>query len=69
MLDTIEFHKGIQFHLCFGPEGGFTDDEYNAIIEIKGVPVSMGHFVLKSETASIVGAGFIRCYYSAPEYQ
>lgn len=64
ILDSIEFHEGMVFHLFFGPEGGFSENELSAIIKLNGVPVSMGNFVLKSETAVIVGTGFIRLFYS-----
>jgi 16S rRNA (uracil1498-N3)-methyltransferase len=51
-----------QFHLFFGPEGGFSLQEVEHACSCGGVPVSMGPFVLKSDTAAIVGTGFIRLY-------
>lgn len=64
LLDSIDFSGDMKFHLFFGPEGGFSADEINVISELNGISVSMGNFVLKSETAAIVGTGFIRLYYS-----
>jgi 16S rRNA (uracil1498-N3)-methyltransferase len=52
------------FHLFFGPEGGFSLQEVEHACGGGGVPVSMGPFVLKSDTAAIVGTGFIRLYYA-----
>ena len=54
----------VSFHLFFGPEGGFSRAEVNMMKEIGGVLVTMGDFVLKAETASILGSGFIRIFYS-----
>lgn len=63
-LDSIDYSDDMRFHLFFGPEGGFSANEIKTIAEVSGIPVSMGNFVLKSETAAIVGSGFIRLYYS-----
>ena len=50
------------FHLFFGPEGGFSMQEVEYACSCGAVPVSMGSFVLKSDTAAIVGTGFVRLY-------
>ena len=50
------------FYLFFGPEGGFSPQEVEYACNCGGAPVSMGPFVLKSDTAAIVGTGFIRLY-------
>ena len=63
-LDTLDKDGAACFHLFFGPEGGFSDDEVNAIIGGGGVPITMGDFIMKAETASIIGAGFIRIFFS-----
>jgi 16S rRNA (uracil1498-N3)-methyltransferase len=52
------------FHLLFGPEGDFSKEEIAKILHLNAVLVTMGDFVLKSETASIVATGFVRLYYS-----
>ena len=64
LLDTLEFSKDMVFSLFFGPEGGFSNKEIKSILDINGIPVSMGDLVLRSETAAVVGAGFVRLYYS-----
>jgi len=61
-LDSI---SGVSsFYLFFGPEGGFTAEEVQAVREIGGTALTMGTFVMKSDTAALVGTGFIRIYYS-----
>jgi 16S rRNA (uracil1498-N3)-methyltransferase len=52
------------FHLFLGPEGGFTEHEAVRVTEKGGLPASMGPLVLRSETAAIVGTGFIRLFYT-----
>jgi len=63
-LESDKMLHNKKFHLFFGPEGGFSLEEVNRIIELGGIPVSLGDFILKSETASIIGTGFIRSYCS-----
>jgi len=63
VLNSIDYSRGIKFHLFFGPEGGFRENEVLSIMALKGIPVSLGQFVLKSETAAIIGAGFTRLFY------
>ena len=64
LLDTLDFSEDMMFSLFFGPEGGFSNKEIKSILDINGIPVSMGDLVLRSETAAVVGAGFVRLYYS-----
>ncbi len=64
LLDSLDCSKGMIYHLFYGPEGGFSDDEVKKIMDYHGIPVTMGNFVLKSETASILGTGFIRLFCS-----
>jgi 16S rRNA (uracil1498-N3)-methyltransferase len=52
------------FHLFFGPEGGFSLQEIEYASQCGAASVSMGSFVLKSDTAAIVGTGFIRLYFA-----
>jgi 16S rRNA (uracil1498-N3)-methyltransferase len=63
-LRSLDAGGTASFHLIFGPEGGFTDEEIRTVIEKGGVPITMGDYIMKAETASIIGAGFIRIYYS-----
>lgn len=48
------------FHLLFGPEGGFSEDEIALFTGCGARVVTMGDFVMKAETASIVGTGYLR---------
>jgi 16S rRNA (uracil1498-N3)-methyltransferase len=68
-LNSCTFPENRNFHLFFGPEGGFSSRELKALQEVGGVAVSMGNFIMKSETAAIVGSGFISVYYSELEGQ
>jgi 16S rRNA (uracil1498-N3)-methyltransferase len=63
-LKEIEYRAGMAFHLFFGPEGGFSREEEKWAVSHRAQPVSMGDFVLKAETAAIMGAGFVSIYYS-----
>jgi 16S rRNA (uracil1498-N3)-methyltransferase len=64
ILENSCFSEHNGFHLIFGPEGDFSEDEIKMLLHFDVIPVTMGDFVLKSETASIVAAGFIRLFYS-----
>ncbi|UCB46271.1 MAG: RsmE family RNA methyltransferase [Spirochaetota bacterium] len=64
ILESNRFAYNNSFHLLFGPEGGFSEDEIKMLLHLNATPVTLGDFVLKSETASIVATGFIRLYYS-----
>jgi 16S rRNA (uracil1498-N3)-methyltransferase len=63
-LESLEPKGDLHFHLFFGPEGGFSDREIELVTALNAVPVTMGSLILKSETASIVGTGFIRLFFS-----
>jgi len=52
------------FNLFFGPEGGFTEQEAALVAKLEGVCVTMGPLVLRSETAAIVGTGFVRLFHT-----
>jgi 16S rRNA (uracil1498-N3)-methyltransferase len=43
-----------------GPEGGWTDEEVAQARKSGFIPVSLGEWVLKAETAAIVGAALVR---------
>lgn len=42
--------------LLIGPEGGFSDEEYQLAIEKDFQPISLGDTILRAETAAVVGA-------------
>lgn len=63
VLDSLHYSKRKVFHLIYGPEGGFSEKEVRHILSLKAIPVSLGSLVLRSETAAIVGSGFLRFYY------
>lgn len=52
-----------RFHLLFGPEGGFTTREVERVIRMGGRAVTMGALIFRSETAAVLGAGFVRVFY------
>jgi len=47
------------FHLLFGPEGDFSENEIALFTGCGALAVTMGDFVMKAETASIVGTGYV----------
>ncbi len=52
-----DLHTADQLTVLTGPEGGFTDDERAAATDAGFTLVSLGHRVLRSETAPIVALG------------
>jgi 16S rRNA (uracil1498-N3)-methyltransferase len=46
--------------MVVGPEGGFTDDEYEMLVGRGFVPVKPVRQILKAQTASVVFTGYIR---------
>jgi 16S rRNA (uracil1498-N3)-methyltransferase len=61
-LDALPAGGTFRYDLFFGPEGGFSDGEIEMLVDIGGITVSLGDFTLRSETAAVVGAGFVRVY-------
>ena len=55
-------------HFCppylINRQGSFSLQEVEYAAGCGGILVSMGPFVLKSDTAAIVGTGFVRLYYA-----
>ena len=43
-----------------GPEGGYSDDEYDAALAADAVPVGLGETTLRAETAAIVALAIAR---------
>jgi RsmE family RNA methyltransferase len=48
--------------LFIGPEGDFTADEVSLAKKAGCIPVSLGAYVLRVDTAAIVAAAFLRLY-------
>ncbi len=46
--------------LWIGPEGGFTDDEMERLIEARALPFTLGDQRLRAETAAITAVGILR---------
>ncbi len=46
-------------YILTGPEGGFSEEEVQFIIDKGFIPVKIGPYILRSETASIVGCGLL----------
>jgi len=51
-------------NILIGPEGGFSEEEFLTLKEKGFIPVSLGNFVLKSETAATVAAGIVYNYWA-----
>jgi len=45
--------------LVVGPEGGFTDEEYNMALKNDYKPLKLGNLILRSETAAIAGLSLL----------
>ena len=52
--------------IAIGPEGDFTQEEVGILQEADFIPVTMGHRILRAETAAISVVSAIR--YSAKEF-
>ena len=57
VLEKVPSPKGV--NLIVGPEGGFSAEEASMLIDKGFNPVSLGNFILKSETAAAVAAGIV----------
>lgn len=51
--------------LLLGPEGGWTDRERTAIAAANWTAVSLGHNILRAETAAIAGLAIIHAWWAA----
>lgn len=58
-LSELLSGKESKVALVIGPEGGFSDEEYEMIISSGVKPVSLGNRILRAETASIAAAAVI----------
>ena len=46
--------------ICIGPEGGFQEKEINDIIKSGAQSVTLGHTILRAETAAIAAVSMIK---------
>ena len=61
-LSQIQLSAHKKIAIFVGPEGGFTEDERNRLLNLKGaIPISLGNFILKAETACICSAFLAVC--------
>ena len=63
-LSDIEINETVS--IAIGPEGDFTQEEVGIFQEADFIPVTMGHRILRAETAAISVVSAIR--YSAKEF-
>ncbi|MBR5587272.1 MAG: RNA methyltransferase, partial [Kiritimatiellae bacterium] len=52
---------GQQWGWWCGPEGDFTKDEMQTILDCGAVPVTLGPLILRAETAAIYGLANLGC--------
>ncbi len=57
----IKLESRAKIGLIIGPEGGFSDYEKESMESLGAISVSLGNTILRTETASVVGASII-CY-------
>lgn len=58
-LPDGKFSKEKPIHIFVGPEGGFTEQEVNAVRERGGIILSLGQRVLRAETAAVAAASIL----------
>jgi 16S rRNA (uracil1498-N3)-methyltransferase len=59
-------HAGDSVALLLGPEGGWTDRERALIVANAGwVPVSLGHEILRAETAAIAALAIVNAAWNS----
>ena len=58
-IKLSDIDSTIQVHLIIGPEGDFTEVEYNNLSQSGWEHISLGPFVLRSETAAIAGLAML----------
>ncbi len=51
---------GVEVALLIGPEGGFTAEEIGALRSAGVLPLSLGSYVLRVETAAVVGLSYLK---------
>jgi 16S rRNA (uracil1498-N3)-methyltransferase len=59
LVDIFSHQKITDITLMIGPEGGFSEQEFQAAQASGWIPVSLGQRILRMETAAIVACGII----------
>jgi len=60
MQDVLNIYKNeINIIIAVGPEGGFTEEENRTFLSHGFIPVKVGPFTLRAETAGIISVGII----------
>ncbi len=57
--DLFDGSEGTATTLIVGPEGGLTSEENEGLLRAGWSPASLGRFVLRAETALVVGAAYL----------
>jgi len=63
LKEILRNHKPKKVLVMIGPEGDFTPQELELAVKAGFIPVTLGHLVLRVETAAVAVASFIRLYY------
>jgi len=64
LLNVFQQHPAVrQIAFLIGPEGDFTPQEYSFAQEKGCIPVTLGHNVLKVETAALIVCSFAHLFY------
>lgn len=59
LKEVLQSLKGKTVHIIIGPEGGFEENEIQALKDIKGQVITLGPRILRTETAGIVVASIV----------
>ncbi|NMA85898.1 MAG: 16S rRNA (uracil(1498)-N(3))-methyltransferase [Tissierellia bacterium] len=59
LKDILKDNEAKEVHLIIGPEGGFEEDEIEALKEINGQIISLGPRILRTETAGLVVSSIV----------
>ena len=59
----LKVDKPKKIAVIIGPEGGFTDEEINKIIDMDAISVSFGKRILRTETAGLYAISILADYY------
>jgi RsmE family RNA methyltransferase len=63
LLEVLETESTREAILLVGPEGGFDKDEEAQAMRAGFVPVTLGSYILRTETAAFVASGVLAAWY------